>query len=441
MEVGLFEHIDNPLWKDRYEAMDLDIELITRFGEKPISPFLKYFLKDGEIDEASAKKMMNLIYRKFKDSWERKYAVLDVQYQIIDNYNMTETEQLDRDVIENNIRDILRTNKEAATQINDLMETIDAMNKNINQKSGADTTKGTVSNNETGTTKGSETNKVDKTATDTLSFIDRKDASQEIVESDARGTSKVDDAKSDELSFIGRRDSTTDQTETKLDESVSNANEVDNTSTKNSEDKESTYGFDSTSAVPSNERDGLETVTDARLEKGSASTLSTNKVNGEVKTVKDGREINTITGSTNTDSTEKTTVDKTNNLTKTGSERNNISEDTTTTGQSEVTNSSELSGSTNDTITYNSKVEDNGEANTSKSNTGKVTNNSNTDETESGSINNTVDHKELRSLTRSGNIGVTTTTDLLQQHIEFWNYSFLEDVYRDILSMISLKIY
>lgn len=46
-----------------------------------------------------------------------------------------------------------------------------------------------------------------------------------------------------------------------------------------------------------------------------------------------------------------------------------------------------------------------------------------------------------RTLTRKGNIGVTTTQTLMRQELSFWQWSFYESVFKDIDSVLTLYIY
>jgi hypothetical protein len=51
----------------------------------------------------------------------------------------------------------------------------------------------------------------------------------------------------------------------------------------------------------------------------------------------------------------------------------------------------------------------------------------------------TVQHD--RRLTRKGNIGVTTTQQMMQSEIELWKWNFYRSVFKDIDSVLTLKIY
>ena len=46
-----------------------------------------------------------------------------------------------------------------------------------------------------------------------------------------------------------------------------------------------------------------------------------------------------------------------------------------------------------------------------------------------------------RELTRSGNIGVTTSQQMLQSEIELWRWNFLQEAFADIASVFAMKIY
>lgn len=67
-------------------------------------------------------------------------------------------------------------------------------------------------------------------------------------------------------------------------------------------------------------------------------------------------------------------------------------------------------------------------------------NNSDT-ETNNLSHANTETKEESRSLSRSGNIGVTTTQQMLTSEIELWQWNFYKQVFDDIDSLLCLDVY
>ena len=47
----------------------------------------------------------------------------------------------------------------------------------------------------------------------------------------------------------------------------------------------------------------------------------------------------------------------------------------------------------------------------------------------------------MRELTRKGNIGVTTTQQMINSELELREYNLIEVIYSDIDSILTLKIY
>lgn len=46
-----------------------------------------------------------------------------------------------------------------------------------------------------------------------------------------------------------------------------------------------------------------------------------------------------------------------------------------------------------------------------------------------------------RTLTRSGNIGVTTTQQMMTQELEFWKWTFYDSVFKDVDSVLTIPLY
>lgn len=96
----------------------------------------------------------------------------------------------------------------------------------------------------------------------------------------------------------------------------------------------------------------------------------------------------------------------------------------------------ENEGSTSNTRTYNNLTET--DSNTRTDNLSESTSG-----TETHNLTNTDagTNEYERSLTRSGNIGVTTTQQMMQSEIELWQWNFYRAVFKDIDSVLTLKIY
>lgn len=80
---------------------------------------------------------------------------------------------------------------------------------------------------------------------------------------------------------------------------------------------------------------------------------------------------------------------------------------------------------------------------------GKLSNRTESQESGETSVNGTDNRKddsvrasnEVETTTRSGNIGVTTTQQMLSAERELWLWNFFDQVYKDIDSVLSLPIY
>ena len=62
-------------------------------------------------------------------------------------------------------------------------------------------------------------------------------------------------------------------------------------------------------------------------------------------------------------------------------------------------------------------------------------------ETRNLSTSNSSTNETDRTLTRSGNIGVTTTQQMLQSEVDLWQWTFFKQVFEDIDSVLCLDIY
>lgn len=97
----------------------------------------------------------------------------------------------------------------------------------------------------------------------------------------------------------------------------------------------------------------------------------------------------------------------------------------TSTQNSEASNSSSVYG-------FNSSAGQNSDAQTG---TGTVTINNN--DTDSGTNSGTVEH----TLSRKGNIGVTTSQQMLQSERDMWVWHFFDTVFENVDEMLTLRIY
>lgn len=62
-------------------------------------------------------------------------------------------------------------------------------------------------------------------------------------------------------------------------------------------------------------------------------------------------------------------------------------------------------------------------------------------ETGNKNHNLTIDRTGNHTLNRSGNIGVTTSQQMIQSEIDLWDWDFVKSIFEDVKEIISLKIY
>lgn len=119
-----------------------------------------------------------------------------------------------------------------------------------------------------------------------------------------------------------------------------------------------------------------------------------------------------------------------NNYDMTESEGESIVDDATTGVTGSAANNSTTVNSSHNVYGYNSST-------ATPSESDSATTSQNTDMTTDYDNERTI----TRNLTRSGNIGVTTSQQMLQSELELRAYRFFEEVYKDVDRIVSLPIY
>ena len=350
IENGIMSHIPNDIWKDRYQDFDLDLEFFFKYGERAVAPMINHFLgEDGKLSDESLDRIGNLIYRKYKEQWTRKYSVLDVVYSMTENYDMKETESVDREVLEETINTLIATNTQSNQQVTDLVNILKATISNTDNKTGTDKTDG--SNQNTNTETINLTNAIETVTNEdgTLSFIDRRDTETHDNSTSQNINQTVDRDGTDSLSFVNRKDTETRNLETahNINQTVTGDNS-DELSFVNRKDKESrniaTGG----------------TQTDDKTITGTNTTTFNNRKDTEDTGNTKTTQINESTDTTNNDTLTFTDRKDTESrdLSKSGSVTKDLSRDGTDTltftGRTDTeTRDLTKSGSDNNTLTRN----------------------------------------------------------------------------------------
>lgn len=423
----------------------MTLEFIVKNSSKTISTLVEHFKQeDIPLDEASLKRVMNMVYRKYQESWGRLYEVLSAQYKILDNYAMKESETIDRETYENNQRDILRDMSTNNRQVSELLEKIKQNESNKHERTGFDETTGErIGKDITASQDERDTSHTDN-KTDTLTFQNRQDKETRDLTKTTRGDNDVSTNMTDTLSFNNREDTTTgNQTNSSTGRDETNRTES-NTMNKNEESKDSEYGYGTNTTAegtPKTRREAL-SLDDSSVEgsdtknsttSGRADTLDKVKKTGSESTNSSGT-VNTTTYDNERDTgtlTQGKTGSEVNTETASGSTKDIGSRNDTTDRRDNSTDKTQYNTTDNTTAEH---LEDNTRSNTN-TDTGSETESTGETSESQGNAN------EVRTLERTGNIGVTTSVAMLREHVDFWKFSFLEHVYQDVAKELTLPIY
>ncbi len=79
--------------------------------------------------------------------------------------------------------------------------------------------------------------------------------------------------------------------------------------------------------------------------------------------------------------------------------------------------------------------------NTTKEFTGSETETEKGTRTTADSLHETETEQGTRTLVKSGNIGVTTTQNMIQQEIDIWKWNFIDTVFKNVDKILTLSIY
>ena len=319
---GIFSELSKLSVPWRTNSIDLDLEYFgNHSGEKIISPLVSKLLVNDKLTSESITRLASVIYNLNHENWDRLYLALQKEYDPLQNYNGTETRTITTD--ETGSSTLARTGTESTDS--DLVDTNTKTGSEVIASSGSDSLKKT----------GSDTETVDNNISETKS-----------------GTN--------------------------------NTTRKNSINSKNSDSKDdSVYGFNSSSASPSD------------------------------------KSVSSSTGSETSNGTDNTTISETNGTDiNTNTTNTHNTTDTQTYGKS-------------DTHTYNS-VKDEHNNNSSSVLT--------LDTTDTGSKSG---HSEsVDSFHREGNLGVTTSQQMLESEFELrMNYRFFDVVFADVDKTLALQLY
>lgn len=106
-EIGIFERyrlLYNPSWLSQETAFAMDIDyFVGSSGEKLASPFVMKFQAEWEKEPTLENRkiyvdtLATVLYKRFGTNWDKIAEALELEYNPINNYDMVEEEETDRD--------------------------------------------------------------------------------------------------------------------------------------------------------------------------------------------------------------------------------------------------------------------------------------------------------------------------------------------------------
>ena len=375
---GIFKGLDsyNPPWKSSISYRNLDLEYHGNVsGNKIISPLLEKTLYENY--DFMLSEYAGVIYSLFGAKWGKLWNTMNLEYNPIENYRMTE----------------IMTDDETVNQYG---KTITRTDNLTHAKTGTEQNAPNITDTRTDdlthTKTGTEQNALNITDTRTDNLTHAKTGTEQ-------NSISITDTRTDNLihSKTGTEQETPNITETTTPNLTTAGNNA-------------VYGFNSNSAVDTDE-----------------TTTTATGTNTVTKTGTDTTTYNTQDTETGTQTNQKA-----------GTETKTYNTEDADTG----TQITRKSGT--ETKTYNTEDADTGTQTIRK--TGTDTTTYNTTESDRGTQTNaetgTDSHTRNYELTRSGNIGVTTSQQMIEaeRQLLMWDY-FHTVVFPDIDRVLTIQIY
>lgn len=444
---GIFEALDTLEMPWTSEQLPAPLDMVyfdMHSGEKLAAPIITNRLgDDGYITSAGLFAAASCLKTMYYTKWSALWEALQLEYNPIENYSMTESGSDDtkRTGTDTNVKTGSTDNSGAITRTGSLDHSGALTRTGSLDHSGALTKTGSLDHSGALTRTGSTDHS--GALTKTGSERDQGDVTRSGKEKDkTEFTSEGTKITDDNLSYEGK-DKTVDKIEYRGQEKTTGTQGNNQTSAD-----ESIYGYNSLTAQPSSHRleqashedikeymqgrDDERTITkeflddradNRHIEEGhSQDFLETTDKEHEYVNVKD----HTDTTHTYTDVAETDTRKETyNNIADTDTRKetyNNIAE--TDTRKETYSN---IADTDTRKETYN---------NIADTDTRKETYNNIQDQ-----MTHNTDDLTTHSLTRSGNIGVTTTQQMLQQEIELRRWNYFYNVMADIDALLTLSVY
>lgn len=177
-ENGIFAHFVNPPWS-AVDASLLDIGYVLQSsGDKPVSPFVHKLLAGGDVLSSEAmSKVCSMLMALYGVNWSKLWATMSLDYNPINNYDMTEEETVEG---EHNDNDTTTAENTVNGSVNNIRQsTVKSSNNDngqsdvygFNSAASVPATKNTVTNTSTDVENATDTGETAQTSNTTTAVI------------------------------------------------------------------------------------------------------------------------------------------------------------------------------------------------------------------------------------------------------------------------------
>ena len=405
---GIFKYMDYTFWD--FTSEELDILLQSRMGQRPVAPLIDIiqgppedmFLPRPKLTVAELTQLASIILKTFKPKWDRLGSLHSLDYDILRTY-------LDE------YKEVLKDSKESSSVKAQEMTKEGNDSNVLSTTSGVEGIQNSVSSNDSSSQRADVfASDFSRSSTETQT---RTDNLSETKDKAKAATEKRTDDLADSLNSTGADNKTISGG------TYQHTKETATVSAGEGSAKHDVYGFNSAVDTPVSDTESLSNAVNSGSEtvvEGATGSKTENVAKSETSTT-------SHTGTQETENNEVAEEVKSNTGTQTIGDVTSIS-DSTSTADSQTNTSSSRGAS-------------------SASNASSTT----TDSASSGTtseVSRLTDAGELSEMLNrakisihKGNIGNLSPQQLIEQEINLWRWNFIDEVFEDIKSLITIPIY
>lgn len=405
---GIFSYMDYTFWD--FTDAELDILLLSKMGQRPVSPLIDIIQGPPEdicvprpkLNSEQLAQLASIILKTFKPKWDRLSSLHSLDYDILRNY-------LDE------YNEVLKDSKDVSSQREQAFAKDSASSGVVSTTTGIEGQHDSVSSNNSTTDRSdsfgstfSRASTEGQTRTDNLSEVLDKAKSSTTLRTDALEDREVSSGSDTKTIAGGDYQFTKSRVTQAAGEGAS---------------KSDVYGFNSLPDTPVGDSESVTTSTNAGSETSVESATGS-----KTETLAKGTTI--ATGHTGTQELLGNEVGadvKVNTGTQQTSGTISISDQTVTSDSQSNASLSHGAASSTDASTSTSDT-------SSEDSTSEVSRLTDSNE-ESAMLN------RAKISIHKGNIGNFTPQQLIEQEINLWRWNFINEVFDDIKSLITIPIY